>query len=170
MMPLPETVQFERPPTRLDPSLRERLDDIDQKLATEVFTDFYESRLKIECSVWEKGKTVVENLSNRGVNPRNPPRGTFEGLKNETGRGATDLKRWCELYERYPRFEVFLEKYGKPKAEAWTRKALGAAKQALPSRVLSLPSGPFDIFYADPPWEYDFSRSHERLLPVPHHK
>jgi hypothetical protein len=45
MMPLPETVQFERPPTRLDPSLRERLDDIDQKLATEVFTGFYEALL-----------------------------------------------------------------------------------------------------------------------------
>jgi len=58
MMPLPETVQFERPPTRLDPSLRERLDDIDQKLATEVFTGFYESRLKVIISMWEKGKLI----------------------------------------------------------------------------------------------------------------
>ena len=28
-----------------------------------------------------------------------------------------------------------------------------------------LPSGPFDVIYADPPWRYDFSRSESRSIP-----
>ena len=38
---------------------------------------------------------------------------TYSALQEKTGRDQEDLKRWCDLYERYPKFENFLEEYAK---------------------------------------------------------
>jgi Holliday junction resolvase len=41
---------------RIDP----RLDEIDERTISEAAKGFYESRLKIEISVWQKGKALSE--------------------------------------------------------------------------------------------------------------
>lgn len=45
------------------------------------------------------------------------------------------------------------------KKKGWTRRQLEAAVKALKSKTPPLPKGPFDVIYADPPWEYEFSMS-----------
>jgi len=40
--------------------LKDQLDKIDKKFGREIYTGFYESRLKIEIGRWEKGKVVSD--------------------------------------------------------------------------------------------------------------
>jgi len=105
-------------------SLGAQLDEIDARVVREVYDGFYASRLKIVCSMWEKGKEIV---GFRGANPT----ATWVRISKETGRTREDLKRWSDLYQQYPDFAVFLEEYAKPKAEAWTRNALAPAQEKL---------------------------------------
>ena len=136
-------------------NLRIQLDEIDKRVVGEVFGGFFESRLKIELGIWEKGKVV--SLF-RGVKRET----SYRQLELSSGRKQEDLKRWCCLYEKYRDKQKFLKKYAEPKAETWTKKALAPPKQFAEIRVL--PSGDFSVIYADPPWEYDFSQSDSRSI------
>ena len=135
--------------------LRGQLDEIDRVAVEGALKGFYESRLKIAVAVWEKGKVVC---GFRGVNPN----ATSRELAAATGRHYEELKRWCDLYKRYPKLENFVEKYAKPKAEAWTRKALATPARLSAAETPALPEGAYTVIYADPPWEYEFSQSNSR--------
>ncbi len=105
-------------------SLKNQLDEIDKRVVSEVFNGFYESRLKIELAIWEKGRTVV---GFRGVNPTV----TWVQISTLTRRTREDLKRWSDLFERYRDRDKFLKEYAEPKAKAWTEKALNGPRRTL---------------------------------------
>ena len=67
----------------------------------EVSVGFYESRLKIETGMWEKGKSV--SLF-RGVKGET----SFRQLEQQTGRKQENLKKWHSLYQKYPDKEKFI--------------------------------------------------------------
>ena len=97
-------------------SLKQKLDAVDQEVVKDVTNGFYESRLKIEMGMWEKGKKIGEY---RGVN--SPV--SWRELERQTERDHKSLKRWNDLYEKDPEEEKYLE-IAKQKAEEWTLKAL----------------------------------------------
>ncbi len=138
-------------------SLKEKLDEIDKQVLGEVYEGFFESRLKIELAIWEKGNVVSKY---RGVNLDT----SYRELERITGRTGEYLKRWCELYQRYPDHEKFLEEYAKPKAEAWAKKALAWKDKFLPVETPPLPDGQFTVIYADPPWQYEHPISDSRAI------
>lgn len=96
--------------------LKQQLDRIDAELAEKVAKPFFESRMRIYVSQWEKGKVLVKY---RGVNLT-----SFNKLQEETGRPRQTLKIWHDLAEKYLTRMMFMDQYAKPKAEAWTTKAL----------------------------------------------
>ncbi len=132
-------------------SLKQQLDVIDQQVIKDVTNGFYESRLKIEMGMWEKGKTVGDY---RGVKSPIP---SWRQLEKETERNHESLKKWNDLYEKYPEEEKYLE-IAKQKAEAWTLKALTkmeALRQAEEEKTEAvLPPGEFRVIVIDPPWPY----------------
>jgi hypothetical protein len=97
--------------------LKDELDRIDQECIREVRAGFYASRLKIEISMWKKGRVIVKSTP-LNLTPN------FSKLEEETGRSRQYLKIWFELYTKYPNKDKFLEEYAKPRAETWTKKAL----------------------------------------------
>lgn len=134
-------------------TLKQQLDAIDQEVVKGVATGFYESRVKIEIGIWEKGKIVSQY---RGVNGDK----TYRQLQEETGRDKDSLNKWNNLYENCPYKQKYLE-VAKQKAEVWTLKTLTkiealSAKEAN-EEIIPLPEGEFDIILADCPWRYDFS-------------
>jgi intein-encoded DNA endonuclease-like protein len=54
------------PKTELALSLKEQLDKIDEKFGREIYNGFFESRLKIEIGMWEKGKAICDFLKKIG--------------------------------------------------------------------------------------------------------
>jgi len=97
--------------------LKKRLDEIDDAVVGDVRGAYYDSRLRIEMGMWEKGEAI----------------GVFRGVKNlswyrlekETGRRHQNLKGWHDLYEKYPQRELYLPIAEKRAAE-WTQKALSS--------------------------------------------
>jgi len=89
--------------------------------------------------------------------------GSWSSLERETGRDREDLKRWHDLYKKHPDYEQYLREYGRPAAETWARKIL-APRLAELTENLPLPEGKFTIIYADPPWQYEFSKSDSRSI------
>jgi N6-adenosine-specific RNA methylase IME4 len=136
--------------TTLASSLKSQLDEIDQKIRLEVFNGFYESRLKIEIGMWEKGKTISAFGENRGVNSPN-----WRELERETGRDHKSLKAWNDLYEKYRDYDRFLKEHAEPTAKAWTKRALAPAR-ILPGPIETppLPEGKYQTIVLDPPWDY----------------
>jgi len=124
-------------------SLKEQLDEIDNKIYYDAFDNLFNSRLNLLIGMWKKGQIVS---TYRGVKVL-----TFYQLEEETGRSHNHLKRWNDLYEKYPELNEYIEKYAKPRAEAWTNKILNPKKENK-SEELPLPEGKFSIIYADPPW------------------
>lgn len=104
--------------------LKQQLDRIDAELAEKVAKPFFESRMRIYVSQWEKGKVIAWEF--RGV--KSP---SYRQLETETGRDHKTIKAWHDLAEKYLTRMMFIDQYAKPKAEAWTTKALTtpAAKQ-----------------------------------------
>jgi N6-adenosine-specific RNA methylase IME4 len=137
--------------------LRQQLDEIDKRVVGEVYDGFYESRLRVEFGIWEKGKKVSDF---RGVNSEV----SYAELKRVTGRDDKSLKAWCDLYEKYPNRETFLDEYAKPKAKAWTEKALQAKPLLTAVETPALPTGQFTVIYADPPWQYEHPISESRAI------
>lgn len=99
-------------------SLKENLDEIDAQVYSEVYDGFYESRLRLEIGMWEKGEVI--SVVFRGVKTT----ASYRELERQTGRSDDALKRWHDLYKQYPDKEKYIEEYARPKAEDWTIRAL----------------------------------------------
>ncbi len=97
-------------------NLKGRLDEIDQQIYQEVYGGFYESRLRIEIGMWEKGREIAEY---RGVNSAI----SWLSLEKQTGRQRESLQKWQSLYQKHPDKEMFISKYAVPKAETWSKHA-----------------------------------------------
>jgi N6-adenosine-specific RNA methylase IME4 len=151
--PLPE----QPPETNLAFSLKEQLDRIDEKFGQEIYNGFYESRLKIEIGMWQKGKAVS---GFRGVNTDT----SYRDLAKLTGRNNEDLKRWNDLYDKYRDYDRFLKEHAEPTAKAWTEKVMRQRGKLQSAETHALPSGKFAVIYADPPWQYEFSKSESRSI------
>lgn len=95
---------------------RQKLDEIDTKIGEEVIGDFCQSRLRMLVGIWEKGEAVGEY---RGVNSL-----SFYELEKETGRDHHSLKKWHDLYVKYPDKGEYIKNVATPKALAWALKAL----------------------------------------------
>lgn len=96
-------------------SLKEKLDEIDNQVLKEVYSGFYDSRLRIKLGMWEKGKAIAEF---RGVNSA-----SFPLMEKETGRQRETLKKWHDLYRKHPDRERYLE-VAKEESEEWTQKTI----------------------------------------------
>lgn len=143
--------------TTLASSLKNQLDEIDEKTRSEVYSGFYESRLKIEVGMWQKGKVVCDF---RGVNPQT----SYYELEKVTERNHESLKDWNDLFEKYQDYDRFLKKHAEPMAKAWAEKVLRPRRLLTEVEIPALPKGSFTIIYADPPWRYEFSETDSRAI------
>jgi len=144
------------PKTELALSLKEQLDKIDEKFGREIYNGFYESRLKIEIGMWQKGKVIGEVTG--GKIP------SWRSLEQETGRDHKSLKEWYDLYDKYREYDRFLKEHAEPTAKAWTEKVMRQRGKLPSAETQALPFGKFAVVYADPPWHYDFSKSDSRSI------
>lgn len=99
-------------------NLKDRLDKIDNSLVEELYNGFYKSRLRIEMGMWRKGK-VIEVAAFRGVKAATP---SYRQLHKQTGRDREHLKKWHQLYLKYPEKKDFLP-IAQEKAKLWTVRA-----------------------------------------------
>ena len=137
-------------------SLKKQLDEIDGRVYLLAYDGFYGSRLAILMGGWMRGKAIGEY---RGVDS---PK-SWRQLEKETGRDHKSLKKWNDLYEKYPNREDY-QYLAEESADAWAKKALRGKKNLLSKETPPLPAGEFDIIYADPPWKYDFSETTSREI------
>jgi len=130
-------------------SLKEQLDKIDNRIISEVFNNYYESRLRILMGMWEKGEAIVNF---RGVDLTI----NFLRLERETGRTRQSLKKWHDFYKQYPEREKYIKKYAEPKAKIWTETAFEKDKGLLleSHKPTIFPEGKYRVIYVDPPWQY----------------
>jgi len=98
-------------------NLKQRLDEIDNRLYQEVYDGFYESRLKILIGMWEKGAVIDWEF--RGVNSQT----NYFLLEKEVGRDHKSLKKWHDLYKQYPNLNDYLP-IAQSQAASWTEEAL----------------------------------------------
>lgn len=142
--------------------LKEQLDEIDnatrEKQTRDGLGAFYLFALDNEDGQWQKGRAVAG-----GNTEINPP--VWRELERETGRDHKDLKRWFELYQKWQDHDRFLKEYAEPKAKRWAERRMRALLGA-PRLVgeVTMPPGKYTVIYADPPWEYAFSRSDSRSI------
>lgn len=131
-------------------SLKEKLDEIDNRVVNEVFNNYYESRYRILVGMWEKGEAI--DVVFRGVKTTS----SYRELEKQTGRDDGALKRWHDLYKQYPEKEKFISEYAEPKAKLWTKRAFEKEKGLLSEFIESppFPEGKYRVIYADPPWQY----------------
>lgn len=123
--------------TRLKKALKDKLDNIDANLEKKVYDGFYESRLRIEMSMWKKGKAIASYF--RGVNYEVI---SYAELSRQTGRSDMSLKKWHKLYEKYPNKRDY-QRIAEEKAQSWTAKVFdkmnaladGETKQLLDEKM-----------------------------------
>lgn len=104
--------------TRLNKDLKEKLDKIDDTAKKEFIKGYYESRLRIEMSMWKKGKAIDKYVKNRGVNFTL----SYYRLEKETGRSRPSLKKWHELYLKHREMNAY-KQIAEKKAKDWTNNA-----------------------------------------------
>jgi N6-adenosine-specific RNA methylase IME4 len=99
---------------------------------------------------WYKGKEVENWVKGVGGQPN------YSKIEQETGRERHNLKKWHDLYKKYPDQDKFIEKYVSPKVKELTQKWLESNKKELlpPIETPPLPEGKYNIILADPPWQY----------------
>lgn len=101
--------------------LKTELDKIDRECIEYATDKYYNSRLKMLIGMWEKGQILGVYT---GVNMPN-----FHELERQTGRERRDLKRWYDLYIKYPDKEDYIKIEAGPRALQWTQKALKEGKE-----------------------------------------
>ena len=150
-------------------SLKKKLDEIDKETKIRQMKDgfgaFYLYALDNEEGQWGKGKEVA-------VYKKVFTATSFNELGKQTGRDREDLKRWYELYQKWPNKQKFMKEYAEPKARKWAERRmsslLGRDQQSVPE-IKELPEGTYTIVYADPPWQFDnagFTQSAESHYPT----
>jgi len=108
--------------------LQEKLDEIDEKAIQKATVGFYESRLAIEMSMWEKGEAIDAEF--RGVKSAK----SYYQLEKETDRQRESLKKWHKLFLKYPTKKKYLP-IVQEKAHTWTNKALSGQSESLVSKL-----------------------------------
>jgi len=107
-------------------TLKEKLDSIDNQVFFNYKERYSEAMGGVYVGQWYKGKEIDSGMKGEG--------GSYRQLEKETNRNHGDLKKWHDLYEKYPDVDVFIEKYVKPQVEKVTQKWLtGMQKGYLPS-------------------------------------
>jgi hypothetical protein len=104
--------------------LKQKLDEIDSEVYGQVHDGYKQSRLRVLVGIWQKGEAVCDFM---GVNPQ----ANWFQLEKQTGRNHESLKSWHDLYQKYPDRQKYIFEYAEPKAEEWTKKALGQKWTAL---------------------------------------
>lgn len=102
--------------SRLKQDLREKLDNIDANVEQNVYDGFYESRLRIEMSMWKKGKAI--NIYFTGVNYKVV---NYAKLSREVERSVISLKKWHKLYLKHTDKKAYRQ-IAEEKAQSWTSK------------------------------------------------
>jgi len=122
-------------------TLKQQLDKIDTETFEKAYDGFYESRLAIELNMWEKGEAVGQYRGGKL---------TYYRLEKETSRHHDSLKKWHQLYLKYPSREKYLP-FAESKAKQWTDRAF-APKTQTSATALPLPKGKYRTIVVDPPW------------------
>lgn len=125
-------------------NLKDELDKIDGKIYDEVYDGYLNSRLRVLIGMWDKGRAVGGVFT-----PLNTP--SYREISRDTGRDHKAIKRWHDIYRKYPNKDDYIKLEAEPKAVAWTQRAL-AEKQVKQLESPPLPEGKFSVIYADPPW------------------
>lgn len=98
-------------------NLKKQLDEIDEEALGKVS----EGYLAIKVGEWQKGKLVGGYI---GITQPN-----YKEVERRTGRNHSDLKKWHNLYKKYPTMKLYLP-VAKEETEAWVeKKRLGGKKQ-----------------------------------------
>jgi len=95
--------------------LADKLDKIDEFVRADIFNGFCASRLRIELSMWRKGKAIAAyfTLLKYAV--------SYRKLSRDLGRSDVSLRKWHKLYEKYPDRKEY-QQIAERKAEEWTAK------------------------------------------------
>lgn len=107
---------------RVQVSLAERLDAIDEAVKGQVLDGFSSSRLAIELGMWDKGEAVDGEFTALKSPAMDK---TYRQLSRQTGRNHESLKKWRELYLAYPSREVYLP-IAEERASLWAQRRLAA--------------------------------------------
>lgn len=78
--------------------------------------------------MWEKGKIVCLF---RGVNKHT----SYYQLEKETGRMHEALKRWHDIYKKYPDKEKYIKEEADPKAKLWAERVFEKEKKLLSEKL-----------------------------------
>lgn len=92
-------------------SLKQRLDAIDGEVIEVVKNGFYQSHFRKNLGMWEKGEVI--NGCFRGV--KQPP--SYREIARQTARNHPDIKKWHDLYQKYPSKQRYIMEYAEPKAQ-----------------------------------------------------
>ncbi|MBW1784812.1 MAG: hypothetical protein JRL30_29220 [Deltaproteobacteria bacterium] len=104
-------------------TLKQRLDAIDASLVSEVKPNIFNSRLKIELAMWNKGKEVAGTYDLLNVPP------SYREIERQTGRAHQHLKRWHNIYKKYPNIDDYLP-IATEKAQSWADKTMAKLSPA----------------------------------------
>ncbi len=143
-------------------NLKNKLDEIDKKIYSEVYDGFYQSRLRVLLGIWEKGEMICDF---RGVNPQT----NWFQLEKMTGRNHESLKSWYDLYKKYPEKDKYLT-IAEERAKRWTDKIFNDKLKSKPDPIALdyspkichesyetwlLKQESCDILLTDPPYSTD---------------
>lgn len=134
-------------------NLQKQLDEIDKKVVKAVENGLFTSKLGILVGMWEKGE-VIELLKFRGVEFSNQP--SYYALEKETGRTQPSLKKWHQLYLKYPDKQQYLF-LAEKNAHKWTDKILEKIKEQktlISNEPPQIEQGQYRTIIIDPPWPY----------------
>jgi len=106
-------------------TLKERLDSIDSQVFFNYKERYKEAMGGVYIGQWYKGKEIDREKGEGGF--------SYYALQESTGRDDQSLKKWHELYKKYPDIDIFIEDYVKPQLEQITQTWLkGMQKWYLP--------------------------------------
>lgn len=130
-------------------SLKQKLDEIDNRMYLGAMNRLTNAGYKIKIGMWEKGEAISGVF--RGV--KTPP--SWRELEKQTDRNHEALKNWYELYLANPNKKEY-EKRAKEEAIKWAKsrlpKMLGEPKKKIAEEYPVVPEGKYSTIVADPPW------------------
>jgi phage N-6-adenine-methyltransferase len=103
--------------TQIAIDLKSELDRIDKEVFDFAYNGYLNSRVRVLVSMWEKGKIIASQFTGGKMR-------SWNQLAEETGRRDVSLKRWHEIYLKYPNKEDYIKAEAEPKALQWTQKAI----------------------------------------------
>jgi len=155
-------------------NLKQILDEIDRKTIQNAIGPFSDALILEKRGMWLKGWAIIEAYPEaaeyEGDNVGGRPEKTCKSL---TGFSWARLERYVCRPRQSLKSWVGLAKHigqGEEKFEVWAKAELPRIKERFQKKFLpppetpALPAGDFDVWLADPPWPYDFSKSESRAI------